>query len=332
MTLALLLIACHWIEPTTSSESALVGRVLAPGGFPASDVRVDGLEASDFTDEEGRFAVRYKSDSAYVTVQQEATWFRRNYREEDAGTVVDLQLPQLGLRRLQCELAAPCRARLSWELSDGLLAWVEVPCESGITVPLPGVPAGEPEARCMAGSVPVAARVLLRGDSVMLVSPPRAVRVSVVTPPEVRPQDCAVTVAGAPAKLDASGVFVGEGTDGAPVMVRCNGWPSVPATVAVGSGSVEVLWLGEGPTLDLPQAQTLTLVASDWSLTLASADGVFRLPPLSAGDYKVALDAPTALVGATLPEPQSDTLVLLEPVGVLRLTQDLFAGSVRISR
>lgn len=332
MTLALLLFACHWIEPTTSSESALVGRVLAPGGFPASDLRIDGLEASDFTDDEGHFAVRYKSDSAYVTLQQEATWFRRRYRPADEGKVVDIQLPELEPRRLQCHLPEACRAKLTWDLGDGLFAWVEVPCQEGATVPLPGVPGSTPEVSCTAGAVSVPTRLVEREGALALLPEPAAILVTLEAGPEVPLEACSVVVAGKLAPRGSDDVFVGKGVPGDPVMAQCEGWPAVPLKVPADSRSVQVPWLGEGPTVDIPEAQTLTLVSSDWSLTLRSEDGVFRLPPLTAGNYRVALDAPTALVGASLPEPVSDTLVLRDAVGVLRLTADTPSGALRISR
>jgi hypothetical protein len=326
MVWLLLLNGCF--EPTETGPLAMVGRVLDPNGAPVPDLLVESIEAGDHTDAEGAFFVQYKAPEQHVHFLREGVWYRRAYRAEDDGQVVELRLPAVGAARLACERVEPCDLALSWDLGDGFSARLTARCTHGDTLAIQGVPGGQPEAVC-AGSgfaEPQPANLWVEGEVWKLRDTPHPVRVEVRAEDGSPPTSCRVTVGDQVAVPSGEGFWVGEAVGMVTVAATCDQRPTVPKAVSVGGDtSVTLDWSPMGPDLDLSpwmlQVSEITLVAvgdeeGGWRLRIPqAADGLYRLPPLSTGRYHL-------LAGSADGIPQSEGAP--EP-GVLRLV-DLRRG------
>ena len=314
-------------SPPTTGPDWMVGRIVSPTGVPVRDVEVSSLEASGRTDESGAFAVRYKDPSRHVHFGIGGVWYQRDYRAGDLGTEVELVLPSVREASVHCG-PDPCVAHLSWPLSDGFVAKLTQACEPGLVAALGRIPSARPEVVCTRGSTGPQIPISLEDKgSVLAIGPKkRAVRVEVRAIDGAAPESCQVAVGDRVAGPAGEGFWSAEVHGAVTANATCDGWPARPKWVGKDVGSIDLEWTRGGPVLDLeevaPWLSSVQLVAeqgesSGWVATLLeSPDGTFRLPPLSAGRYR--------LMGASSTEP--DVLALQPPVppttGVLAVSVD----------
>lgn len=289
-----LLTAC-W-EPTETSESGMVGRVLDPTGFPIKDVAVFSLEGRAITDSAGHFAVEYQAPDTHVSFDIGQTHFRRAYRPEDDGGSVDLRIPSLRDVAVRCETS--CNGRLLWPEVDGLQARATVECSPERELTLGGVPVGLPELGCASGEASLRER-----DGSWVIGPPlRQLTVAAPAP-------CAVTIDDRIARREGdrySAQVSGE------VVVRatCSGVPQIPQRASEGE---VVIVPSDGWHLDLgvDAGRSFQLISrptegDSFLLDIASDDGGVVLPELPPGVYViVGPEAPALSVQPTAEEVAS---------------------------
>jgi hypothetical protein len=350
--IALWLLACGTSLEATG-PGGMVGVLRAADGTPVVGQRVSTLETDDETDETGRFEVIWQPPNQHVSIRRTGLVIGRTYRPgEDDGRVLELTLPTMRSTVLACP-PTPCDVVATWPLPDHYEATLRLRCKEPLsTHTLIEVPASEPQVRCTTGKgkaekeVPVA--VIDQGGTITLAPPVPPVRVEVRAVSGELPDDCVVHVGGAAATATDGGW---EAQTRGPSTVRavCGGRPARPQTVNGDAPppSVALEWSPTGPDLDLPEAfdGTLQLVAeagegAGWSLPVQpDAQGVYALPPLGAGSYRVLLvaEGEQAALLAEPPPPVDDTLVLAptagaSQVGRLVLTRDLDSGRVHVKR
>ncbi len=124
-----ILLACA--TATVSGPTAMVGQITDVDGEATAGVLVESLEARGVTDSQGRFVVQYKAPEQLVHFTWQGLWFQRRYLPSDAGTSVQLRLPQLEEAALRCACSQACTATLQWELAAGYTARSSVACEPG---------------------------------------------------------------------------------------------------------------------------------------------------------------------------------------------------------
>jgi hypothetical protein len=348
------MLGCHW-TPHESGPNGLVGRLLDPMGMPLAGVPVESLEARERTDEEGRFAVQYKPPDELVHFVWNGTWYKRVYRDEDAGKVVDVKLPPVRDAKLSCALDQPCDLELGWDLGEGLTARVTTACTPGAEpVLLPSIPKGTPSLQCRGAEGNRAAVLEDRGETMEILPPPVPVRVEIRAEEGREPSDCAVQIGRRAGVASGEGFWTAEATGTVTVSAVCEGRHAVPKTVRAGAGEVALDWSPTGPDVDLagmPLASDLYLVregAGDdpgWMIRVpAGADGRFALPPLASGSYRVAVGDPGRLAVVSAPAEPAPAGVLqvlaVTPgdgtspgglVGLLRLEEDLVEGQIPVT-
>ncbi len=325
----LLLVSCF--EPTESGPGALVGRVLGPLDLPIADLQVQSLEARSVTDKDGAFAVQFKEPDQHVTFTFRGAFYRRVYRPEDAGQKVRVEVPELRDSPVTCRIDAPCKLAMSWDLGDGLSATASYACVPGGGGTIPGVP-GRPATTATCGEM----TVMDDGAMVVVSAPAKRTEIVVRGADGAAAPDCVVEVEGA--------VVAAAGSSFAASLVRpsvataiCRGVPALPAIVEPGR-TAELVWSPDAPTLDLsailPDAGAAWLLSDgspSWLARLPGEGGVFRLPPIGPGTYRIGAARGTsppealvlALVDGPIPEAPGPGLVLGEiadgVVGTLRI-------------
>ncbi|MBW1880466.1 MAG: carboxypeptidase regulatory-like domain-containing protein, partial [Deltaproteobacteria bacterium] len=332
---------------------AMVGQVLDPNGAPVPGVLVESIEAGDRTDAEGAFFVQYKAPEQHVHFLREGVWYRRVYRAEDDGQVLVLRLPPVRAVRLDCERVEPCDLTLSWDLGDGFSARMTTRCPHGDTASLQGVPVGEPEAGCVASSLaePLPANLRVAGDAWTLRDAPQSVRVELRTEDGSPPASCQVTVGDQVADPSGEGFWVAEAAGTVTIAATCDQRPAAPRAVRVrGDTAVTLDWSPMGPDVDLSpwmlQASEITLAAvgeeeAGWRVHIPQvADGLYRLPPLSAGRYHLLAGsveevaepevAPRAGVLHLIALRRGDDDLVVGLSGVLLLEADTSGGQIRV--
>ena len=279
--------------PSTGPEW-MVGRVTSASGAPVVDLEVASLEASDRTDAQGAFAVRYKDPSLHVHFGHGGAWYQRDYRSADLGNEVHLVLPALRELTLRCG-PEPCVVGLSWPLSEGFAARATQACEPGLEVALSQVPQGRPEVVCTAGTTGPERPISVEDHGAVLSIGPvkRVVRVELRPVDATAPASCQVAVGERVARPAGDRFWSAEVSGTVTASGSCDGWPARPRLVPEDVGSVVLEWTRGGLVLDLedvaPWLSRLQLVAeqgegSGWVADLGeSADGSFALPPLSRG-------------------------------------------------
>ena len=307
--------ACWWNPPTQTGRNGMSGQILDFQGDPISGAQVYNLESSVETDEDGRFGLYYKPPDTNVYFVLDGVKFWRNYRDEDEGQVVRIQLPVTSALDLDCG-DLTCRLDLKWDLGDGLLAKVSQACAADRHT-VWGVP-GVPEASCRAGSGIVADAVRRDGDTLVLLGTERDVTVELDADGD--PQSCAVTLAEARADfVDGRATLPVRGEGWAQVV--CDGRPAFPVHIGSDADTVTAPWSAMGPSFQAPAGVELahlelSRVDAPWTLRAEpGTGGAFLLPPLSAGTYRIVLyegtpvevppdlepDSPQALTGRLLP-------------------------------
>lgn len=314
--LPLWLAGCHWLTPTVTDETAMAGFLRDPGGAPVVGQKVESVETSVLTDEEGRFGLHYKRPETYVHFRWNEMQYRRAYRPEDEGHPVEILLPPIRSLEVACGHLS-CALTLDWDLADGLSARWDGRCEAGRSVLIPGAPQGVPAVACRPKVTDPPADLVTRlsTDRLELLPPPRPVRVEIAGDEHT---SCRVSAGDADGEARPDGAFVVPVSGEASVQVVCDGRSALPAAVAPDADAVSVTWVGEGPELRPPPGMVLDhliLTREDpggWRLVArASPDGGFLLPPLPAGRYAVQLHGGQAseVPVARSSEPPPDRLV-----------------------
>lgn len=351
---ALLMLACG--EPTVTGPTAMVGRIQSAGGQPVQGLDVRSLEASDRTDAEGRFAVLYKAPEQHVTVQVGDTWLQRRYLPGDEGQVVQITLPETRDVTLSCG-EQTCDATLLWTLSEGLEARVTRRCRPGVELPLKQIPTGSPTLSCRGAAAEPT--LVDRGDVLALGPPLRPLRIELRSTDGPAPKDCTVAVGERPARPAGEGFWASELAEPSVVAAVCMGRPARPLWAPPDAGAVVLEWSPGGPSLDLEEVASWANVVvvqalaspdapedAGWSLRVTpTGEGVFLLPPLLAGHYRVQVhgDAPSVLpTEGELRErfdvlPPADGVLRVQRipggetlVGELRTSGDLLEGRVPV--
>lgn len=344
-----LLLACGTSLDATG-PGGMVGVLRQADGSPLVGQKVSTLETDDTTDEAGRFEVIWQPPNQHVSIRRSGLVIGRTYQAaEDDGRVLQLTLPAMRQAVLACP-PTPCDVVATWPLEDRFEATLRLRCKEALaTHTLFEVPEATPTVRCTTGKgaleteVPV--QVVDQGSTLTLAPPvpPVVVEVRAVSGP--LPGDCEVFVGGVPA-TPRDGAWEATGRGPATVRAHCGDRPARPAVVQADAPPERVVleWSPTGPDLDLPEPfdGALQLVAEQgegagWSLPVAPQEGVYRLPPLSAGSYRVLMVAEgeeAALLAA--PPPAVDDHLVLAPtagasrVGRLVLTRDLDDGAVAV--
>ncbi|MEZ4322705.1 MAG: hypothetical protein R3F61_34880 [Myxococcota bacterium] len=289
------LVGCPWWSPPDATDtSGMSGRLVDASGAPVVDQLVETVESTVRTGPDGEFGLYYKPPDTHIHFTRDDTWFRRAYRPDDEGTVVEVRLPETRALDVDCG-AFTCALQLTWELGPSFTARRNGRCEAGKTTTLPGSPEGEPTAVSCREKVtePELALSWRRvGNRLDLLPPLRDLVVKVVGDEGV--PTCQVYVDDTQLASRDDGAFTGSGRDGAVVQAVCEGRAAIPVSVPPGAGEVEVGWMNEGPTLRPPpgmELDRLQLVQSGGWTLLHRADrgGGFALPPLPAGSYTIQL-------------------------------------------
>ncbi len=147
MALLLFVAGCWWFPPSSTSTTGMAGRIVGPDGAPVEGLLVETVESSVRTDADGRFGLYYKRPDTHVHFIHQGTWFRRRYRPEDAGSVVELRLPATAPREVRCGPHA-CDVELIWAFSPGFTGKARTRCEPDATTTLRHAPIGEPTVIC----------------------------------------------------------------------------------------------------------------------------------------------------------------------------------------
>lgn len=329
-------------EPSESSPGALVGRLLDPQGQPVRGARVDGVEAGARTDADGRFAVRMKDPDRFVMIGAGGRLYRRAWRAEDNGLRVDVRLPALRDAELECALPAPCRARFEWELGEALSLVAEADCDPSASTPLAGIPTAKPaRVSCAAAGAEVPVVLVDGGTRLTLGGEAEPVRVRILGREQADARACTVLVDGRLAAPQPDGSFVGRAAGRAVISAVCDGRPALPVQLGPSEPEVAVEWSAVGVDLSLegaPEVGALLVVREGrggFSLRSTPNDaGLFPLPPLTAGVYRVGSTA-QLLIGpppAGAAPPEREGLVLYRVgdglIGWLRLDADRAEGTV----
>lgn len=348
-----LLVACG--EPTETSSHALVGRVVDASGAPVVDQTVTSVEGRDVTDADGRFYVEWKPPSQHADWVRDGVWYSRGLRDDDLGAVVEVRLPATRAALLRCERAAPCDLQLVWDLGQGLQAKVSATCPHGEVVALAFAPEGVPVARCAAaaGRPEEQAPLVPVTDGFVLQDAPQAVRVEIHAEPGGPPPTCAVHAGGKLGVPTDDGAYLVEVSGRVVINARCDDRPATPRIVTVtGPTTVALEWSALGPDLDLGpwlpgggpvvlEAQRIEEGESGWRVDVyPGADGLFHLPPLPAGTYRITAGAsgpqmpprvkprPGSLALSALVQDPEGKIVGLQ--GTLVVGADAIAGALPV--
>jgi len=331
--------------PSTTGPEGLVGQVLDPLWQPVSGLELSTDAQRRTTDRDGRFAIRFGTGPQEVGFRHaELDWTRR-LRPEDHGAEVVVKLPRLARGVLVCELPERCEAELSWELDEGLVGRAVGLCEPGTRQPLVFVPSLPTRATCRTAETELTAVARVGAAELVLQTGAEVVRVEVLSLDGVDPVHCRVKVGPRVALPTGSstggGFYSAEARGEVTVRATCDGRPASPCTAIAGVDELVVLeWSATGPWVDptdLPGAGSLILVREGeggWLLQVGlSDDGLFPLPPLAAGRYRIGVGELPSVSTGHPGEPEPGILHLLPPdgaTGLLVLDEDLTDGAIPV--
>ncbi len=340
--LVLLALAACWTPQYTGPRS-MVGHVVDTNGQPVVGLEVESLESRWITDDQGFFAANYKDPNQYVHLTHEGLWYKRSYTPSDDDTNVQIQLVPTEQHAVQCAVTGPCRAQITWRLSDVLVARQRFDCGKKpahtLTVPA-GVEPAEVICKTPVGQPDTPMALVTRDDPWVFTSAGRQATFELAS--DAQPSHCAYAVDGQPVMSD-DGIPQGEILLGSVVTALCDGIPARPEVIAVPLPSAVALeWTDTPSQFDLtpvrPATSSATLRrlpssaetsdAPEWSLDLpVGSDSRLALPPLHAGAYDLLLDVTEPPAPAPIPEQPVDvwTPQTLEGGGLrltLRLSRD----------
>jgi hypothetical protein len=361
----LLLAACG--TPTQTDAYGIVGVLRDAQGAPIPGVTVEGIESTDRTKADGRFAIAWKAPEQNVHFTYDGITYQRSYVEGDAK-VIDVQLPAPTTWTMECDTDTLCQAQLEWELSPGFVARVPVSCDPDVPfqkVQGPTVPRGVRPQRgtCRTDVAKPDEPLFFHPDPddalrFRVSPPPVPFRVVLGTYDELKPSDCQVTYDGKPATPLEPGVWQGMGMGPVSLHAYCDGLPATPKRVMVrgAGGETKMVWSKSHPAIDLrevaPHAQRVEVRSLQglnlgWWLDLdRQPDGTWLLPALTPGIYLFGIDAPRAELRALKPADEdqvTDVVQIVElpasgkratptTIGMLRLTKDLREGLIPVKR
>jgi hypothetical protein len=353
--------------PTQTDAYGIVGILHDAQGAPIPGVTVEGIESSDSTKADGKFAIAWKAPEQNVRFTYDGITYQRSYVEGDAA-VVDVNLPAPTTWMMECDTDTLCQAQLEWELGPGFIARVPVSCDPDLPAQQivgPTVPRGVLPVRgtCRTDVAKPDAPLFFHPDPddplrFRVSPPPVPFRIVLGTYDEIKPNDCRVTYDGQPATPLEPGVWQGMAMGPVSLHAYCDGLPATPKRVMVRGpgGETKMVWSRAHPSIDLravaPNAQRVEIrslqgVNLGWWLDLdRQADGTWLLPPLTPGIYLFGIDAPRAELRALKPAEEdqvTDVVQIVElpanakretptTIGMLRLSQELREGVVPVQR
>lgn len=328
----LLLTGCWWFPPEGTSASGMAGRLLDAEGAPLAGHLVETVESTVETDPDGSFGLYYKRPDTHVHFIHASTWYRRRYVESDAGSVVEIRLPETRDRVLSCGPFA-CDVELRWELGPGFSGKRRLTCASNAEPVVEDAPVGEPKITCRVEGAEVPVQTRITEQRIALVAPSRRVRIAVDLD-GASVAGCVVRSGAEEAPTGGQDVTL-ELSAGDTVELDCDGRPARPVIVPA-EGDVEIHWSPDGPEIQPPPGLAVDRLRLVWEGGTLSGrvaeDGRFRLPPLDAGTYRVLLgevppDAPVpeAVVGVVVGRAHDAGFA-----GVLLLETSLDEGVVSV--
>ena len=230
--------------PTETGPKGMVGQILSPEGSPIPGIHVNTLEERVVSDQEGRFAIQYKSPEQYIHFMWGKTWFRRPYLEADLGGVVDITLPAFSTVDLVCQYT--CDLDLQWQLPGGLEARMRSKCVAGkesepLTIPTP-----KSTMSCQRSEAKTEGFVRLN-DGVLTVLPPTRRVTVVIAPASAPPKSCEVFIGDTVARKVDELRYVADGTGVMEVTVTCDDIAAPVTEVKVEGEAVEVVvgWMSQ---------------------------------------------------------------------------------------
>jgi hypothetical protein len=324
----------------------MVAQVRLADGTPVVGLTVESVEAKALTGPDGSFAVTYKEPNLHAHFRFEGAFYKRAYRRDDHGSVIQLLLPELEDLTLGCPEVV-CSADLSWELAPGFDARTTVACRPGIERALGKVPKLPATLACRASRAgpPLDLQMKRDGAVLQLSRQPRPIRVTVDADGDP-PEACSVMVGEGRAVPEEGGVYLGRASEAVQVSATCDGRAARPRLGDPDKGSVALLWSSSGPVVDvtrqMPWAKRLKIDAKElsgeaWRLEIeAGEDGTWSLPPLLAGTYQLHVSGEAKGPDGPPPDaPVDGELAFGDAVedrkegprlGVLRLTADKLDG------
>lgn len=355
----LLLTSACW-SPKDTGPQSMIGVVSDAAGAPIPGLSMDTIEAHAVTDAEGRFGVNYKEPSQWVGFEHQALAYRRTWRPEDNGTVVQIQVPPTQPATLRCELVEPCDAVMTWELPEGLTISSRLRCDRTAPLQHPGLPAGPPtHASCRATTTAPEQPLFVQpsADGYVISPPPVPLRIQLISEELPLPERCEVEVDGRGVTPQGDGAYVAKVFGTVTIVGRCDRIPATPRRAYVRDpAELEIVWSRTTPTLDLstaaPWVDRLTVLAIEgtetgWTIELPrSPSGVFVLPPLPKGAYVFGAGLPKARLSGAHPDPAAPRAVLAmaelptslheggaprQAVGVVVLDAPLTSGPLPVS-
>jgi hypothetical protein len=350
----LLLVGCHEVGQT--GRRGIRGVLLDADDAPIARQRVVSEDHGAMTDENGRFEVRWKDPTTFVDMRRGGVTWRRTWQPDVDRGVVPVKLPPVREGEVVCRTEIECMAEVTWTFPEGLKAFTTVQCgERTPASVLPQMPAGVPVVRCSTILGELVLDVADRQGRVMIKSrpAPQAVNITGVE----SPSECSVGVfdgevvtgigeTGLRVRRDTYAWSICGGRVGPPVQVRPRDRSSSHDGAVVLAGALEGVDLALTPPLPAPA--TLHLVrrardgSIDWEQRVApTGEGLYRLPPLPRGDYRLGWGASDVLATVNPPEPEIPGTVVIVAragewgevggyVGSLRLEEDTPRGALRV--
>jgi hypothetical protein len=286
---------CHWFPPAVTTTTGMGGTVRDAAGSPVVGLKIENLESSVLTDDEGRFGLHYKRPETYVTFAWLDVSYRRAYRPEDDGLPVALSLPTTRALTVDCGAQA-CALTLDWALTEGLAARWDGRCDAGGTATIQGAPHGDPAVTCRPSVTepPVSLTTRIVGDHLELLPPARSVGITIVG--DDLPGDCAAYVDGEQAAVVSAHRFGAQVIGAGWASAVCDHRWAAPVHLNPDAVDVAVPWASAGPelqpdpALQLDRLQLVLEGEGGWTLhARAAPSGGFLLPPLPAGRYAIQL-------------------------------------------
>lgn len=356
MWAVLVLAACHGVGSTGSR--GIRGELRDADGSPIPRQRIVSEDHGDRTEPDGSFEVRWKDPTTFVDFKRGGVTWRRVWQpERDSGTVV-IELPAVREGEIVCRTDLECMAEVTWPFEDGLRASLSLQCgEKTPASVVPGMPPGLPRVRCstIMGELDLDVSTDQGRLTIRSRAQPAPLRITGVEDPEA----CDVEI------LHGQ-VIQGVGERGLRVDRESFAWSicegrAGPAVAVVPRGRNET---ASEATIELPAATSgvdlrldppleqapriLTLVrrnvdgSIDWEQRIEpDALGVYRMPPLARGEYRLGWGAPQVFATLNPPVPEIPGTVVIAArggvwgeeggyVGALRLEEDTPEGTIEV--
>jgi hypothetical protein len=272
------------------------GQLASSAGTPLAAIPVTAGGVTVETGSDGGFSL---PPASALTFAYGGVAYTAHTRQADP-----YRLPPVRKALLHCP-PEPCALVLSWPSSGPLESVVERACKPGDELKVEA-PVGVPSATCDGRTLFVDDR---QADLFLLPEGRETTVRIVARDGGTLPSDCEAWIDAVPARPAGPGAWVGR-SDGAGAFAggRCGGRGLTP--VAIDGPEVVLGWRAAGPTLRLgeraPWATDLVVLDPvGWTLLVHPVDGVFLLPELPEGTYRVEVRGPDAVVSDTVLLPDA---------------------------